>query len=505
MNRNISLRLKSCTSVRFASYNASSKSFQKRKQLETPTADIPYKIGSYASLKLPEEEKVSGLHRLVGQIDSFAQLKLVPPVRDALIKQIKQSTVLRSQNFISSTKKVKTEDEMNGLIIRPTPIQVETIKVVNSIRRTNKNELKVFTLAAETGSGKTWAYLAPLFHKLKIEELESGTRMEKSQIRSVVLVPTHELVYQVSEVVESVCKDLDLSAYRWDVDSNFKDFIGAYRNKIDVLVTTPAKLMSLEKYDDVGSLKSFLTGLNFCVVDEADTLMDKSWINDTHAVLKTMRSLKDVLFVSATIPSEFNKVTKKFFPDSIPITTPSLHRLPKAIEFRNINASVPPYKGSKIKALAQALYAIHSDGTELGYEKRVIVFCNEKKECMKISHRLETEFGHDVSCISSEDAVDVRRSKILPFLRHPQLLEEGQKQTMKVLVCTDLLARGLNFSGIRNVILYDVPKTSVDLVHRAGRTGRMNQGGRVFMIVTNKDNSHVKGLPTVVRYKRRLA
>ncbi|GMG51322.1 unnamed protein product [Ambrosiozyma monospora] len=278
-----------------------------------------------------------------------------------------------------------------------------------------------------------------------------------------------------------------------------------FRQSIDIMVTTPGKLLSLTRYDSVTNPRALLSQIKFCVVDEADTLMDKSFVTETYTTLKYMVNLHKLVFVSATFPSEFNKSISKLFPNSTSISTPSLHKLPKSIEFRVVNASVPPYKGSKMKALAQALYAIHCDGTEPGYEKRVIVFVNMKEDAPKVAEKLRMKYGHDVTFLSSDDTPEDRKARIKDFVEPPRELEEGERPTLKVLVCTDLVSRGINFTGIRNVVLLDVPKTSIDLVHRAGRTGRMNQRGRVFLIINDQDKSHVKGLPKVIRNNRRLA
>lgn len=490
----------------------------------------PYKFGSYSPLNLPDERSREGITKLVSKITDFNELKIYPEIRQVLIDEIKAHTVLRSQNYMSDTKKVKTESELNGLIIRPTPIQTAAIKIINDKRQSHEF-FKVFTLAAETGSGKTWAYLAPLLqqllegHKTHKDNLSTDMELQLNQetkqqlviesktpfikhragIKAVILVPTHELVDQVYETVDYMAEQLNLNALKWDTDSNFKHFIEKFRQGIDIMVTTPGKLNSLSRYHSIQNPKMIFGSVSFCVVDEADTLMDDSFIDETNGILKHMTNLSSLVFASATIPSRFNKTISHLFPTVINISTPSLHKLPKSIEFRIINASVPPYKGSKMKALAQALYAIHCDGTEPGYEKRVIVFVNKKEDCPKVAEKLSEGYGHDVTFITSQDTPDERRDKVAPFITPPTRLDDRNKPVLKVIVCTDLLSRGLNFKGIRNVILLDVPKNSADLVHRAGRTGRMNQSGRVFLVIDDTDKNHVKGLPKVLRNNRRLA
>lgn len=448
----------------------------------------------------------------------FNELKIKPEIREAMINELKANTVLRSQNFISPTKKAKTENELNGLILRPTPIQTAAIKIIND-KRMPGEFLKVFTLAAETGSGKTWAYLAPLLQQLlqgreqqQIQQLldtKTGATTpfikHRSGIKSVILVPTHELVDQVFKTLEHLNERLSLNIIKWDTDSNFKVFIEHFKSGIDIMVTTPGKLHSLSTYDSIQHPRVIFGSISFCVVDEADTLMDESFIEETYSNLKFMNNLQTLLFASATYPAKFNKTIAHLFPNSKNISTPSLHKIPKSIEFRIINASINPYKGSKMKALAQTLYAIHCDGTERGYEKRVIIFVNSKDDCKRVALKLSSEYNHsNVKFISSEDSIDERKSKVESFVSPPKLLDDSSRPVLNVLICTDLLSRGLNFQGIRNVILLDVPKNSADLVHRSGRTGRMNQSGRVFMIINEQDKGHVKGLPKVLRNNRRL-
>lgn len=518
--------------VRFAS-NKSFRGFKRNSRSSSPSPSSsnhaveypPYKFGPYSPLNLPDEKTRKGIQTLVSKITDFNELKIFPEIRTALLNEIKANTVLRSQNHVLSDKKIKSENELNGLIIRPTPIQTAAIKIIND-KRDSSEFLKIFTLAAETGSGKTWAYLAPLLQQLlegkKLESLKNSdtttqisigennldpsypTIKHKSGIKSVILVPTHELVDQVYNTVEHISKVLDLNVLKWDIDSNFKNFIEHFKNGIDIMVTTPGKLNSLSRYDSIQNPKMIFGSISFCVCDEADTLMDASFIDETNSIIKNMRNLNTLVFCSATIPSKFNKTIEYLFPNVTSISTPSLHKLPKSIEFRLINASVAPYKGSKMKALAQALYAIHCDGTEQGYEKRAIIFVNKKEDCPKIALKLKESYGHDVTYITSEDTPEERQRKVATFVKPAAKLEDPTKPTLKVLVCTDLLSRGLNFMGIRNVILLDVPKNSADLVHRAGRTGRMNQSGRVFLIINDADKGHVKGLPKVLRNNRRL-
>lgn len=117
----------------------------------------------------------------------------------------------------------------------------------------------------------------------------------------------------------------------------------AFRKGIDVFVSTPPKLLSLTKYDSVKHPKALLGSVGFSVVDEADTLMDGSFIQDTYGILRNLPNLNTLVFASATIPAEFNRVVHKLFSDVVSITTPALHKLPKAIEFRVMIFSITSF------------------------------------------------------------------------------------------------------------------------------------------------------------------
>lgn len=503
-----------------------------------PVQEEKLGYGEYSALKEITQKDTRNAENLVSKIETFEALKLLPVVRNAVVESIREKTVLNSSNYIgpspnqyeekfdSEGKLIPNQATNSSIEIKPSPIQVAAIKILSQYIL--KPELSTFTIAAETGSGKTWAYMAPLIDALKHEELtEDWERVqEKAIIRSIVLVPTHELVDQVYQSIKDVFEKLELKCYKWDTGSSHKDFVDHLKGRIDLLITTPGKVNSIQNIRMIARPQYVFARTKFLVVDEADTLMDRSWIDDTCGAIRRLPNLNNLVFCSATIPAEFNKAMEKLFPTAIPVTTPSLHKLPKTIKFSLIDASVQPYQGSKVKALAQALYAIHRDSSEEGYEKRCIVFVNEKKDVQSLAYKLRESYNHDVVFLTGEDSAEMRAEKVGIFLNPPRRLEdiEPEKEEveeqvalpdsnivlqkkksnhrgngLKVLITTDLLARGLNFSAVRNVILYDVPNTSADLVHRAGRTGRMNQAGRVFLIIDKKAKSWVKRLPKVVR------
>lgn len=499
-----------------------------------PKPEKAFNFGQYGGLKKDFDVDVNTTGKLIQKISNFDQLFILPSVRDAM-KEIISKESLKIQD---NTNTKKTSES-----IIPSPIQTVAIKKISKTLMSPK--LQLHAIAAETGSGKTMAYLIPLIDYLKRQELATPelweTLKEKALIRSIILVPTHELVDQVYETVSKTNSSLGLNSFKWDKTTSYHDLLEHIKNRIDILVTTPAKLLNLFNIRMITRPDKILSKVGFVVLDEADTLLDRSWLEETHSAIKKIPNINHLIFCSATIPEEFNKTMERLFPTVVPILTPRLHKLPFGLDFKVINSSLSPFKGSKIKALAQTLYAISNDDTEPGFEKRCVIFVNEKKDVPEILDALNSKFGHNAVGLTGDDTTEERSEKIMPFLSPPRPISQlasqepssdaplkrleipdsnivigelkkansdaiiPKKKSLHVLVATDLMARGLNFKGVRNVVLYDVPKTSIDLIHRVGRTARMKQGGRVFMLTDNRTKSWAKALPKVIKKHQRLS
>ena len=533
--------------VRFKSI----KSPKSPKPKPKPTAKLSPNVFSLG--KFSQLHNDTSTTNIESKITSFDQLKIFPSVREAIIKEIKSQYNLKGPRH----------SNIDEIDIKPTPVQIAAIRKINQTRKLkvpnkdledmddaeriqfelqNANEVqktKVFTVAAETGSGKTWSYLAPLLSKLKLDDMEfwksdpegyDNTRKKGQFVKSVILLPTNELVDQVYETLQRA-NSFELE--HKGAPGNFTLFLELPENKtmnittmklgqgeapvrlfrqletkgpIDVLITTPGKIVAFSKLVNINRPFRVFANVKYCVLDEADTLFDDSFEKNTTDVITHFPKLLDLILVSATIPKVFEKKLSKLFPDQrslIRVATPLLHKVPRNIKVMTIDADVAPYNGSKPRCLAQALYAISKDGTEPGYVKRIIVFVNEKSEVDGIVESMITKYKvrpEDIVGVSGSVNIRDRKDMLQPFLQPAELIENddfGSK--VKILVTTDLLARGLNFQGVKNVILLGLPRNSVDLVHRLGRTGRMNQNGRVFVIVDKKSKkSWVKGLGNAI-------
>lgn len=495
-----------------------------KSRTDNDTKPSTFKFGEFGGLKKDPSEKARHTKHLLDKIHDFESLKLLPITRTIIQNVIaKESIALKNKDVSTITK------------ISPTPIQTVTIKRLS--QKLLNPEFNVYAIAADTGSGKTMAYLIPLVDYILRLKGDESIPIAKSGILSVILVPTYELIQQVYETLSELGKEAGLNVYKWDNTTQYGDLLENIKHNIDIMVTTPNKLNSIHNIRMITRPDRILSNVKFAIVDEADTLMDPSWLDLTLQCTRQFKNMNHLILCSATIPNEFNKTLTKLFPTVEVITTPRLHKLARRLEFKIIDSTLNPFKGSKIKTLSQILYSIRQDNTEPGFEKRCIVFVNEKSEVNLLAEKLATDYKIDCIGLSSENTIEERLSQVKEFLTEPRRLsqpkdkdiavvethgktvtipgsnislpknelatETSQKSLnvspLKILICTDLLARGLNFQGVRNIVLYDVPKTSIDLVHRVGRTARMSQSGRVFMITDKKTKSWAKGLPKVIK------
>lgn len=499
-----------------------------------------FKNGKFSQLAPPAKDVIIRSNKGADQILLFEQLKIFPLVRQAMEHEIRNAYTLKSTY-------IKSKD---ALVLKPSPIQVAAVRSIQlrrqppklsiseQIQQELRGPLQVYTMAAETGSGKTWAYLLCVLSKLLDHDYKlfmnggpEALQHEYAQpvIRLVILVPTNELVDQVyaslataNECIIDQMKvpkqyqeftdhqpTLGLSLFKWGAGVPHTKMFSRLQKKgrIDVLVTTPSKITGLSKLTNVNRPFKYFSQVRYCVADEADTLFDRLWSQDTTNVVTHMHNLEMLVLCSATIPKSFKESLTKIFPNQksiVEIATPTLHKLPSKIHVKVIDASLAPFNNSKPRALAQTLYAITKEGSEGGFVKRVVVFVNEKKQVPHLVGLLTDKFAvrrQDIAAATGDMSPSERAEVLAPFIRPTTPLEQdpdGSK--IKILVTTDLMARGINFSGIKNVVMLDVPLSLVDLVHRMGRTGRMNQSGRVFVIMDLKSsNKWAKGLPKMVK------
>lgn len=457
----------------------------------------------------------------MAEIASFDDFDLLPSVREAI-----------------------SQDALKGMVdIKPTPIQRLAIPALlgqntgrRSFQSSKSNSRQEFLLAAETGSGKTLAYLLPVVNALKKAEATDpaiaayqdyfAKQMEAmkepgytgprefdphpttARPKVVVLVPTAELVDQVGAVAKKLSHLIKFRASLFS--ANFSAVVintNMYRpTGIDLVVSTPHLLASIADSDP-----NILSRVTHLVVDEADSLFDRSFAPVTTSILdRALPSLKQLVLCSATIPKKLEKYLSSEFPDMVRLTTPNLHAIPRRVQLGVIDVAKDPYRNNKDLACADAIWSIGKDGARHeGPEpgvidvKRIMVFVNEREKTQEVADYLVSK-GIDAVALH-RDTAEHRQSEMLgsftttepmkAVAEKPAIPPPGKGRRIlpntKVIVATDLASRGIDTLAVRHVILYDVPHSTIDFIHRLGRAGRMGRRGRGVVLVGKDDRKDI--------------
>lgn len=422
--------------------------------------------------------------------------------------------------------------------IKPTPVQKLAIPVLlrQSVAKGSKEpgkELESFLLAAETGSGKTLAYLLPAIDALKRAEAEDpdiqafnerfreekrrqqeegfkGRRFEEphptlARPKIVVLVPTAELAQQVLRVSKLLSH---LVKFKTEMISSDLKAKVIHRNMygpmgVDVIIATPHLLATMADSDP-----NILSRVSHLIVDEADSLLDRSFSPITTSIIeRATPSLKKLVCCSATIPQKINNFLATNYPRMRRITTPNLHAIPRHVQLGVIDVSKDPYRNNKNLACADVLYSIGKEASSReGLVKdeidvrRVLVFVNEREKTEEVAEYLRSK-GINAEALN-RDTPEKRHGELLDTFTSPLPLRipapspasSGRSRSLtnvKVLVVTDLASRGIDTVAVKHVILYDVPNSTIDFIHRLGRAGRMNRRGRGIVLAGNHDRKDV--------------
>ncbi|WP_419316832.1 DEAD/DEAH box helicase [Caulobacter sp. ErkDOM-E] len=318
---------------------------------------------------------------------------------------------------------------------------------------------------AQTGTGKTAAFTLPL-----IDKLMNG-RAKARMPRALVIAPTRELADQVASSFEKYAKGTKLSWALLIGGVSFGDQEKKLDRGVDVLIATPGRLL-----DHFERGKLLMTGVQFLVVDEADRMLDMGFIPDIERIFKMTPPKKQTLFFSATMPPEITRLTKQFLKDPVRIEAAR-----PATTNENITQLLVKVPSSDPKAKRLALRAL----IEKAQIETGIVFCNRKTEVDVVAKSLRSH-GFDAAAIHG-DLDQSQRMKTLAAFRDGSL---------KILVASDVAARGLDIPAVSHVFNYDVPHHADDYVHRIGRTGRAGRSGITYMLVTPADD---KGFDKVIK------
>jgi ATP-dependent RNA helicase RhlE len=342
----------------------------------------------------------------------------------------------------------------------PTPVQSRAIPVV--LRRAD------LMAGAQTGTGKTAAFTLPLLQLLtETAPRDPGRRKcarrgrpEPRPVRALILTPTRELAAQVADSVKAYGRYLSLSSAVVFGGVSARPQTQALRRGVDVLVATPGRLL-----DHISQGNVDLSRVEVLVLDEADRMLDMGFIRDIRRILGALPSKRQSLLFSATFPEEIVELAREFLraPERIQVARPN-----EAPEL--VTQLIHPVDRHRKRELLS-----HLIGT--GDWRQVLVFTRTKRGANRLAGQLDRD-GITASAIHGNKSQGART----------QALRDFKRGSVRVLVATDIAARGLDIDQLPHVVNYELPHVPQDYVHRIGRTGRAGREGAAISLVCSDED-----------------
>lgn len=322
---------------------------------------------------------------------------------------------------------------------------------------------------AQTGTGKTAAFALPILMNLKYAQGEDA--------RALVLSPTRELAIQLGEHFKTFSTYLDLRYVVLYGGVGPKQQIEELESGVDIIISTPNRFMDLYLKGHIGT-----RSIKVLVMDEADKIMDMGFAGMIHRILEVLPSKRQNLLFSATMNAAVRRIADNFldFPVEVEITE-------QATVAETIDQLVykVPNQGTKMKLLEDLL----SNDEDF---RRLIVFCRTRKQSDLVYEYLSRQFGQkDVRVIHANKGQNTRINAINAF----------KSGDLRILVATDVAARGIDVSDVSHVINFDVPIIIEDYVHRVGRTGRAEREGKAITFCNPAEEYYIGKIEQLIRFK----
>jgi ATP-dependent RNA helicase RhlE len=355
-------------------------------------------------------------------------------------------------------KELLTAVEKSGYTT-PTPVQASAIPAI-----LNGDDVLA---GAQTGTGKTAGFTLPM---LQLMQQSRPQGHQKHHIRALVLTPTRELAAQVGESVSTYGRGLPLRSTVVFGGVGIQPQIAKLKHGIDVLVATPGRLLDL-----VGQGKADLTHIEFFVLDEADRMLDMGFIHDIRKVLKLLPKNRQNLLFSATFSNEIKKLASGF------LHHPTYVEVARNETAHQVTQVVYPVNKSQKRALLSKLISE-------GDWRQVLVFTKTKHGANRLTKQLETD-GIQAAAIHGNKSQTARTKALAGF-------KDG---SIRVLVATDIAARGLDIEQLPHVVNYELPNVAEDYVHRIGRTGRAGNSGEAMSLVSIDEEKLLRGIERLIK------
>jgi ATP-dependent RNA helicase RhlE len=321
---------------------------------------------------------------------------------------------------------------------------------------------------AQTGTGKTAAYLLPLLLKIRYAQ--------GNDARALVLVPTKELVVQVAEQTRALAKYTDLRIVEIYGGVGPKAQIERIQAGLDLLIATPGRFLELYQRKAL-----IVKQIKTLVLDEADRMMDMGFMPQLRKIFEVIPAKRQNVLFSATFPEKVERLAQEF------------------LDF-SVRVEITPQATVAVK-VAQELYHVPNAVTKINFLEylftkdtqlnRVMIFTRTKEMANQIYRFLDRKKLGPVKVIHSNKGQNTRINAMNEF-------KEGK---LRVLVSTDVAARGIDVTNVSHVINFDVPIQYEDYVHRTGRTGRALKDGKAITLVTDAEKYHIERIEKIIREK----
>tara|TARA_R110002073_G_scaffold95059_3_gene220937 strand:+ start:2473 stop:3804 length:1332 start_codon:yes stop_codon:yes gene_type:complete len=342
----------------------------------------------------------------------------------------------------------------------PSPIQQKAIPLIL--------EGKDVLASAQTGTGKTAGFTLPM-----LQNLSRGQQMRKRPIRALVLTPTRELAAQVHNNVKAYSKFLDIRSAVIFGGVNQRPQVATIRNGVDILIATPGRLIDLQNQ---GLLS--LSKIEILVLDEADRMLDMGFKRDIDKIMSLMPSRRQNLLFSATFSKEIKNLANSILHHPVLVEATPENTTVDAIEQK-------VYRVAKAKKTDLVIKLISE-----GNWKQVLVFNRTKHGANKLCKKMVSA-GISAAAIHGNKSQGARTKALAGF----------KNGSVRVLVATDIAARGLDIPLLPHVVNFELPNISEDYVHRIGRTGRAGASGEAISLVSADETTYLRDIEKLVGLK----
>ncbi len=342
----------------------------------------------------------------------------------------------------------------------PTPIQEQAIPPIM--------EGRDLIGQAQTGTGKTAAFVLPILQRL----ITTPVNGPRGRIRAVIISPTRELAEQTCSVISDLGQKTGIRSLSIYGGTSMDQQIRALRKGIDIAVACPGRLL-----DHLWRSSIDLSQVEILVIDEADRMFDMGFLPDIKSILKCLMHQRQTLLFSATMPPDIRRLVQDILKN--PVTVQIGHEAPVA----SVSHALYPVKQHLKTALTIELLK-HTETDS------VLIFTRTKHGTERVAEHL-SRAGFKTASLQGN----------LSQSRRQAALDGFRRGTYKILVATDIAARGIDISSISHVINYDMPENTDAYTHRIGRTGRVEKTGDALTLVTGKDASMVRDLERVLNAK----